>query len=182
MKKAIFIHGAYGNPDENWFPWLRTELTKRGWRVISPQFPTPTGQSLENWKAVWREKIDGLGSSDIIVAHSIGCAFALRILKELSTPIDGVYLVSGFSKQLGIAEFDQLNASFLTAPFDWKDIQTKAKTFVSIHGTDDPYVPLQLGKDIATAVDGMFYAVKGGGHLNEKAGYDAFPELLLAIS
>lgn len=26
MKKALLLHGAYGNPTENWFPWLQQKL------------------------------------------------------------------------------------------------------------------------------------------------------------
>ena len=49
MKNAIIIHGTYGNPDENWFPWLKIELEKIGYQVYVPTFPTPENQNLEAW-------------------------------------------------------------------------------------------------------------------------------------
>jgi len=40
MANIFIIHGAYGNPDENWIPWLKTELEKLGNRVFVPKFPS----------------------------------------------------------------------------------------------------------------------------------------------
>ena len=36
---AIIIHGSYGNPNENWFPWLKMELEKIGYKVFVPVLP-----------------------------------------------------------------------------------------------------------------------------------------------
>jgi len=47
MPNVIFFHGAYGDGQENWFPWLKGELEEIGCTVIVPVFPTPENQSLE---------------------------------------------------------------------------------------------------------------------------------------
>lgn len=49
METAFIIHGVGGHPEENWFPWLKKELEKIGYRVFVPKFPTPEGQTLTNW-------------------------------------------------------------------------------------------------------------------------------------
>jgi len=41
MRNIFIIHGSYGYPEENWFPWLKKELKKLGDRVFVPQFPIP---------------------------------------------------------------------------------------------------------------------------------------------
>jgi predicted alpha/beta hydrolase family esterase len=46
MANIFIIHGSYGNPDENWFPWLKKELEQEGHKVFVPKFPTPEDQSL----------------------------------------------------------------------------------------------------------------------------------------
>ena len=48
MTNIIIIHGSYGNPNENWFPWLKSELKKLKCNVFVPKFPTPENQSLES--------------------------------------------------------------------------------------------------------------------------------------
>ena len=41
MKTAIIIHGTEGYPEENWFPWLKSELEIIGYQTFVPQFPSP---------------------------------------------------------------------------------------------------------------------------------------------
>ena len=37
--KIFIIHGSFGNPGENWFPWLKIQLVNCGHEVITPTFP-----------------------------------------------------------------------------------------------------------------------------------------------
>lgn len=30
MKNYFIIHGSFGSSQENWFPWLEEEISKRG--------------------------------------------------------------------------------------------------------------------------------------------------------
>ena len=53
--KFFIIHGSYGNPNENWFPWLKKELEKEGCIVFIPEFPTPENQSLKNWMEIFND-------------------------------------------------------------------------------------------------------------------------------
>ncbi len=42
MRNIFLIHGSYGHPQENWFPWLKKELESLGHKVYVPAFPIPT--------------------------------------------------------------------------------------------------------------------------------------------
>ena len=44
---VLILHGAYGAPDTNWFPWLSDHLMRSGHDVSVPKLPTPEGQSLQ---------------------------------------------------------------------------------------------------------------------------------------
>lgn len=97
MKKAFIVHGAYGNPNENWFPWIREELEKLGYAVYVPPFPTPKHQSLEEWKDKFQEYKQQWGNKEtIIIGHSIGVAFALRMLMNRIGPSLKAAFCSGF--------------------------------------------------------------------------------------
>ncbi len=41
----IIVHGSFGSPFVNWFPWLRNELENRNLEVYTPDFPTGGGVS-----------------------------------------------------------------------------------------------------------------------------------------
>ena len=44
MKNYFIIHGSFGSSQENWFPWLESELEKKcawgGGKVFNLDFPT----------------------------------------------------------------------------------------------------------------------------------------------
>ena len=69
MTNIFIIHGAYGHPEENWFPLLKQELEKHGHQVFIPKFPTPENQTLINWLKVSEAYIKKLGESSVI-GHS----------------------------------------------------------------------------------------------------------------
>jgi predicted alpha/beta hydrolase family esterase len=181
MKTAIIIHGAYGSPDENWFPWLKRELEKLRLRVIAPRFPTPSGQSLESWMKVLSEYEHYFDSDLILVGHSLGVALVLRKLERLREPINAAFLVAGFATKLGDERFDKINASFFEKPFDWAKIKKNCKRFYVFHSDNDPYVPLIRGKQLEYAFGVNMTLIPGAGHFNTESGYTQFPQLLAEI-
>jgi predicted alpha/beta hydrolase family esterase len=116
-----------------------------------------------------------------MVAHSIGCALILRQLERQRQPIRAAFLVSGFVGELGNPQFDPLNAPFFREPFDWNRIKSNCRHFFVYNGDNDPYVPLEKGKELAHKLGTTIQIVKGGGHINEAAGFTHFDLLLKDI-
>ncbi|MFH1193834.1 MAG: alpha/beta hydrolase, partial [bacterium] len=95
MKTAFIIHGALGDPNENWFPWLKSELERLGFAVYVPAFPTsPKTQTLENWLKVFEEHKDHLDEDTIVIGHSLGPIFLLTILEQIKKPIRAAYFIA----------------------------------------------------------------------------------------
>jgi len=177
-QNIIIIHGAYGHPNENWVPWLKNELEKLDCNVIIPKFPTPEGQTLENWMKIINEYDKHFDSNTIMIGHSLGVALILKKLEILKKPIKAVFLVAGAVGKIGNEIFDKINASFFEGGFEWNKIRNNSKHFFVYHSDNDPYVPLKMGKELAENLKIELILVKGAGHFNEKAGYTKFPLML----
>ena len=181
MTNIFIIHGAYGNPEENWFSWLKSELEKLDCRVFVPKFPTPENQSLENWLKIFEDYKQYLNKSSIVVGRSLGPAFLLNVLEKLNKPIKAAFFVSGFTGLLGNPDIDNINKSFVDKSFDWQKIKQNCPKFFVFHSDNDPYVPLEKAKQFAKNLGVDVILVKNAGHFNEKAGYTKFDLILEKI-
>ncbi|MDP2946614.1 MAG: alpha/beta hydrolase [Nanoarchaeota archaeon] len=181
MTNIFIIHGSYGHPEENWFPWLKSVLEKLGCNVFVPKFPTPENQSLENRIKVFEKYKKHLDKNSIVVGHSIGPAFLLNILEKNDNPIKAAFFVSGFSGLLNDLNFDKINNSFADKRFDWKKIKKNCQRFFIFHSDNDPYAPLEKAEELAKNLSVEVILVKNAGHFNEKAGYIKFNLLLEKI-
>ena len=180
--RVIIVHGSYGNPMENWFPWLRDQLTHLGATVLTPSFPTPEGQNLANWLKVFDDEVGPLTSRDILVGHSLGPAFILHLLQRSQVPVMGTFLVSGFLNDLGIEEFDSVNSTFTADLFDWPVVRANSGHAHVYNSNNDPYVPLTKGTELAEKLGVSLIVLDGAGHVNASAGFTTFPLLLQDIS
>ncbi len=178
MTNIIIIHGTGGNPNENWFPWLKSELEKLGHRVFVPKFPSPENQSLQNWLKTFKEYEQYLDENSIVVGHSLGPAFLLSVIEKLECPIKCAFFIAGFIGLLGNSEYDELNKTFTTKPFDWAKIKKNCKRFFVINSDNDPYVPIESGKELAKNLDTELIVIKNAGHINKESGYTKFEFLL----
>ncbi len=181
--RVIILHGAHGGPDTNWFPWLHTTLEAEGIEVVRPRFPTPEGQSLAAWLDAYDRAVTSLPFAPaVLVGHSLGAAFALRLVERVVEPVAGIFLAAGFVGALGLPDYDTINHSFFVAPFDWTAIrERKGRVCRCWAGENDPYVPLSRSQDIATCLEAPLEIVLGGGHLNSETGFTTFPQMRDAI-
>ncbi len=181
LVKAIIVHGTKGAPSGNWFPWLKKQLYQEGMDVSCPAFPTPEGQTFASWREAFRREIDRPEDDIILIGHSVGAPFVLRMAEESNAPYRAVFVVCPFARTLGVEEFDSLNASFIDHTFDWSRIKKGARSIGCFAGTDDPYVPLDYSADVACKTDADFVTIVNGGHLNAEFGFTEFPQLLAKI-
>ncbi len=181
MTNVIIIHGTGGSPESHWFPWLKTELEKIGCRVFVPQFPTPDGQSLSAWLAVFKEYEKYLDENTIVVGHSVGSAFLLSVIESARQPIKNAFFVSAFLGLLDDPRFDVPDKTFTTRSFDWTKIKNNCKGFTVISSDNDPYVPIEKGGAFAKNVGAELIILKNAGHINANSGYTEFPLLLQKI-
>jgi predicted alpha/beta hydrolase family esterase len=180
---VFIIHGAYGHPKENWFPWLQAELEKKGHKVFVPKFPTPDGQFLENWLMIFHDYRQHIDENTIFVGHSLGPAFLLSVLETLKKPVRASFFIAGFISCLNNPEFDRINRSFFGKQFNWRKIRQNCKEFYVYASDNDPYVPFKKTKQLARKLgkNTRMFRFRKAGHFNKAAGYKKFERLLKDI-
>jgi hypothetical protein len=180
MADVFIVHGIGGSPSENWFPWLKEELQKLGCRVIAPQFPAPENPKLESWLEAF-EKYKPQLENSIVVGHSLGVVFLLSVIESLERPVKAAFFVAGFASPLNNSEFDELVGTFVDRQFDWSRIRRNCRKFYTINSDDDPYVPLERGRELAKNLKTELITLKNAGHMNEETGFTRFDFLLEKI-
>jgi uncharacterized protein len=174
--KFIIIHGAYGDSSNNWFPWLKKELEQRNHEVITPNFPTPDNQTLEQWLDIFKnQKLD---QNTILIGHSLGVPFIINLLERTNKKIKAAFLVAGFVGKLNLPKFYKINKSFAERDFDFNKIKNNSENFFIYHSDDDPYIPIEKAEELAVILDAQAAFIPGAGHFNETANYLKFPRLL----
>lgn len=170
------FHGTGSTPRSNWLPWLRDALEARGHRVIVPAFPTPDGQTVAEWMTVLSQ-YPPPDQQSVLIGHSAGATFALRVLERVTTPVRGAVLVAGVTDVMG-NDFDPLLADFLAGGFDWPAIRQNGGELHVFHSSDDPYVPLRQAETMVAHTAAVAHFVATAGHFSSSSGYREFPELL----
>lgn len=179
MKTAFIIHGIGGTPQENWFPWVKSQLEQIGYKVFIPQFPTPEGQNLEKWLKTFKDYEQYCGDESIIIGHSLGAPFALNLIEKHK--FKAAFSVAGFAGLTGNI-FEEGMKTFTLHNFDWEKINENCQKFYIFNSDNDPYVKPEKGQELNEKLQNSeLITIQGAGHFNETAGYTTFPLLLTKI-
>ena len=181
MANVFIFHGTGGYPEENWFPWLKEKLEAKDLEVFVPQFPTPEGQSLEAWLKVLEPLRSKINSDSIIIGHSLGGIFTLKLLELLEQPAKLAVIVSA---PVGVGWIKNYapDDAFAGFNFNWAKIKSNAKNFIVYHSDNDPYVSLENGQETAKQLGVELTFIPNAGHFNKAAGYITFENLLNKIN
>jgi serine hydrolase len=178
MANIFIIYGIYGHPGENWFPWMKKELEKKGHVVFIPDFPNADKPQLSEWLGHFKNFEKYLDEDSILIGHSLGVSFALTLIE--THEIAASYFVAGFANAPD-NQFDEAMKSFTDRDFDWVTINNNCKIFTIFHSETDPYIKMHVPESVAEKLHTKVINVPSAGHFNEAAGYTEFPELLKKI-
>jgi uncharacterized protein len=178
MTNIFIFHGTEGYPEENWFPWIKEQLPDHN--VIIPQFPTPENQTLDAWFEVFNKCKEHFTEDTILIGHSLGGSFLLRVLEQSKIKIKAAFTISAPIGVLPIRNYET-DELFIKNPFNWEKIKSNCKNFFVFHSDNDPYVCLGNGKEIANRLGIELTMIPNSGHFNTPAGYSKFPQLLEKI-
>ena len=98
--KVIFIPGnGGGGPNDNWFPYLKTELEKMGVQVVASEFPDNIMARESYWIPFLKDELKADDQS-ILVGHSSGAIAAMRLAEQQR--LLGTVLVGAYHTDLGM--------------------------------------------------------------------------------
>lgn len=175
-KRVIIIHGYHGNPNKNWFPWLKAELERRDFEVLVPAMPIADVPQLKVWLPTLQELAGVPDQNTYLVGHSLGCITILRYLESLAEgqQVGGAVLVAGFSQPIHLTELN----NYFETPLDYQKCRQAALAITCINSDNDHHVPLEQAKIMRDQLGAKLVVVENGGHLNEKAGFTELPIVL----
>ncbi len=183
MKRVFIIHGWNGNPDEGWFPWLKSELEKNGFNVFTPAMPEPARPRIDEWVNKIKEEVGDSSEETYFVGHSIGSQAILRYLETLNAwdKFGGVVLVAPWiNLKTGAEDEDdkEIARPWLETPINWGRAKDRAGKFVAIFSENDPLVSLDDAKIFENKLGAKIILEGNKGHLG---GSDGFKDLLSAL-
>lgn len=178
MKCAIILHGTDGEPDQNWFPWLKTKLEAKGYKVWIPLLPENHTPNREVYNDLLFSK-DWDFTDGIVIGHSSGAVSVLNMLMDERCPeIKLAVMVSAWASGIPL-RYEEGNQQFVNlfppSGFDFELIKQKAGKIAFLHSEDDPYCPLEQAKYLAEQLNAPLTTVPHGHHLGSE--YKELPEL-----
>ncbi len=187
VKNVVILHGTDGSPQGNWFPWLKKELEKHNFKTCTPQLPDANYPDAKKYTHFLMNLGWDFNSETILVGHSSGSVAALQLLQALprQTIVKAVISVAACKDNLQWRDEEKkLKLQGLFEPeLDYLMIRKKARKFIFIHSTDDPYCPPEHASYLAVKLQGELFMMTGEKHFNTETGdkYKEFPFLLEKI-
>ncbi len=190
--KFVLIHGAFGSPNENWFPELRADLESLDQTVITPFFSVEDWnetinngpdvpakkQSLSNWLNVFEKEVlpqIRKNKKLVFVGHSLGPLFILHIVEKYKLNLDCAIFVSPFLSELERWEFNHVNQTFYKTDFDFDDLKKRIPVSYVLYSDDDPYVSKEKTMEFSHALGSSTILIRRAGHMNSAVNMNKFP-------
>lgn len=175
--KIIFIHGNGNNtPNDNWFPYLKTELEKLQLTVIARQFPDAYLARASYWLPFLKNELKA-DEHTIIVGHSSGALAAMRFAEQ--NKLLGSILIGAMHTDLEI-ETERISGYFDT-PWDWHAIKNNQQWIAQFASTDDPWIPIKEQRFVNEQLNSDYYEFTNQGHFGGDYYKKEFPELVAVI-
>lgn len=113
----------------------------------------------------WLKVIEDLKPDEdtVMIGHSLGAPAILRYLEVTGNKVDKLFLIAAFAVDLGIEE----TSNFFEKPFDWEKIKGNTSEAYVINEQNDPYVPLEKGKEVSDALGAEFIVVESNIHFDK---------------
>lgn len=175
--RVIFLHGNGGSTaQDNWFPYLKTELEKKGITVVARTFPDNVLARESVWIDFLKNELKA-DENSILVGHSSGAIAAMRYAEK--NKILGSVLIAAYYTDLD-NEYEK-KSGYFNRPWDWQAIKENQQWIVQFASTDDPWIPIQEPRYVRDRLQPEYHEFTDQGHFGGDRLKTTFPELAKSI-
>jgi len=170
-KNALILHAWYNDPEKHWYPWLKKELEKKGYKVEVPELPT-MNTALPDLSKQFKVAEKYVSNDTVVIGHSLGALLAMRLAEKHS--YKKMFLVAGW-------DFNDLTTEhklFWKTPMNHAAIKKHVKDIYVISSDNDPYTTAFSAEEMSKRLGGKFILIKGAGHFTKESGISEIPEIL----
>ena len=169
MKRVIIVHRWDGNPEADWYQWLKEELERMNVKVEILAMPHPERPEIRSWTDAIKKQVKNPDKETYFIGHSVGCQAILRYLQTLpeNTRIGGCLLVAGWLKlnELETEEEREIAGPWFKDDINFNKIK-KMGQITALFSDDDPFVPLNNKDMFENELDADVIVEKKMGHYN----------------
>lgn len=175
--KIILLHGN-GNctPNDNWFPYVKSEMKELGLTVIARQFPDADLAREKYWIPFLKNELKA-DQNSILIGHSSGAVAAMRFAE--TNKILGSILVGAMHTDLGYEK--EKISGYYERDWNWQAIKSNQQWIVLFASTDDPWIPIEEPRFIQRQLNTEYYEFTDQGHFGGDYHKPMFPELVSAL-
>lgn len=177
MKRVFIIHRWDGGPEDDWRPWLKVELQKRGWEVHALEMPDTEVPVIEKWVKHLQEVVGEPDADTYFVGHSIGNQAILRYAEGLQLPVGGAVFVAGWFtlENLESDEVATIAEPWLATPIDIEKVKKVLPKTTVLISDNDPYGCFEYNKQKFMKLGSKVIVMHDAGHMTDEDGYTELP-------
>ncbi len=179
MKNALILHWWLWNKDENWFPWLKTELKTKNFNVFLPNLPNSEFPDCETQVNFIEKYIKNLKSWDYIIWHSLWATLALKTIEKYKLKwINFVLVWATYPEILKDLDYWK-HKNYVETFFKKEPIKDSDNNIIVFLSKNDPYVNIENAKKYFSEFKNIkIIEFEDKWHFNSEAWISKLPEIL----
>ena len=171
MKKIYLIHCWGGGSEANWYPWIKSELSAKGFEVVVFDMPDTENPKIEQWVKFMEENVKDVDEETYFIGHSIGCQTILRYLEKLHkhNKVGGCVFVAPWLDLIYMKpEEVEIAHPWINTKIDFSRVLDHCDNFLCFFSSDDPYVSLKEIKIFQERLGAETVVIEKKGHFDDE--------------
>ena len=186
-KRLFIIHGWNFDPKMHWYPWIKKEFEKKGFKVEVPVMPNTSKPEINAWVSHLKKIVGELNEDTYFIGHSIGCQTIMRFLEKenYTGKIGKVIFVAGWFKlgNLEDEEVKEIANPWINTPINFNKVKEKISNLTVFLSSNEPYNYIEENKmTFEEKLKAKVIILDNKGHFTEEDGVNKLPEVLKEIN